>query len=58
MTAEQLALIGAGVKLAAALIAKALEIEQSGIKVPNMDEIRKTRDLLNSSQNMVDYEGK
>lgn len=58
MTAEQLALIGACVKLAASLIAKALEIEQSGIKVPNMDEIRKTRDLLNSSQNMVDYEVK
>ena len=58
MTAEQLALIGEGIKLATSLIAKALEIEKSGIAVPNMDEIRKTRDMLNSSQNMVDYEGK
>lgn len=30
MTAEQLALIGEGIKLAASLIAKALEIEKSG----------------------------
>lgn len=55
MTAEQLALIGEGIKLAASLIAKALEIEKSGIKVPNMDEIRKTRDMLNNSPNMADY---
>lgn len=55
MTAGQLALIGEGIKLAASLIAKALEIEKSGIKVPNMDEIRKTRDMLNNSPNMADY---
>ena len=58
MTPEQLALIGEGIKLAAALINKALEIEKSGIAVPNMDEIRKTRDMLNSSPSMVDYAGK
>ena len=55
MTPEQLALIGEGVKLAAALIAKALEIEKSGITVPHMDEIRKNRALLADSKNMVDY---